>query len=128
MQAPPPVADETGRLAALQRYKVLDTPPEEGLDDLTRLAAYVCQTPMALLTLVDDERQWCKSRVGLAPGEIARRLSFCAHAIHALDICVVEDTHQDARFGPGSADDLEQMIDAGKGSHLRPSAQHRAIQ
>ena len=98
MQAPPPVADETGRLAALQRYKVLDTPPEEGLDDLTRLAAYVCQAPMALLTLVDGERQWCKSRVGMAPGEIPRRLSFCAHAIHAQDICAVEDTHRDERF------------------------------
>jgi len=98
MQAPPPVADETGRLAALQRYKVLETPPEGVLDDLTRIAAYVCRTPMSLLTLVDEHRQWFKSRIGLSLTETPRDLSFCAHAIHADDLYVVEDTHHDDRF------------------------------
>ena len=72
MQAPPPVADEQARLEALHRYKVLETPPEAGLDDLTRLAAYVCQTPIALLTFVDAGRQWFKSRVGLSLSETPR--------------------------------------------------------
>jgi PAS domain S-box-containing protein len=98
MQAPPPVADEKGRLAALQRYKVLATPPEGVLDDLTRIAAYVCQAPIALLTLVDGERQWFKSRIGMPLGETPRQLSFCAHAIHATDLYVVEDTLRDERF------------------------------
>ena len=98
MQAPPPVADEKGRLAALQRYKVLETPPEGGLDDLTRIAAYVCQTPIALLTLVDAQRQWFKSRIGLSLSETPRPLSFGAHVIHATDLYVVEDTRRDDRF------------------------------
>ena len=98
MQAPPPVADETGRLEALQRYKVLETPPEGVLDDLTRIAAYVCQTPIALLTLVDAQRQWFKSRIGLSLSETPRQLSFCAHAIHATDLYVVEDMRRDEGF------------------------------
>ena len=98
MQAPPPVADETGRLEALQRYEVLETPPEGVLDDLTRLAAYVCQTPIALVTLVDAQRQWFKSRIGLSLSETPRQLWFCAHAIHATDVYVVEDLRRDEGF------------------------------
>jgi len=98
MQAPPPVADETGRLEALRRYEVLETPPEGVLDDLTRIAAYVCQTPIALVTLVDAQRQWFKSRIGLALSETPRQLSFCAHAIHATDVYVVEDLGRDEGF------------------------------
>jgi len=98
MQAPPPVADEPGRLEALQRYKVLETPPEGALDDLVRIAAYVCQAPIALLTLVDAERQWFKSRIGFSPSETPRQLSFCAHAIHASDLFVVEDMRRDDAF------------------------------
>ena len=98
MQAPPPVADETGRLEALRRYEVLETPPEGVLDDLTRIAAYVCQTPIALVTLVDAQRQWFKSRIGLALSETPRQLSFCAHAIHATDVYVVEDLRSDEGF------------------------------
>ncbi len=98
MQAPPPVADEPGRLEALQRYKVLETPPEGALDDLVRIAAYVCQAPIALLTLVDAERQWFKSRIGFSPSETPRQLSFCAHAIHASDLFIVEDMRRDDAF------------------------------
>ena len=98
MHAPPPVADEPGRLEALQRYKVLETPPEGALDDLVRIAAYVCQAPIALLTLVDAERQWFKSRIGFSPSETPRQLSFCAHTIHASDLFVVEDMRRDDAF------------------------------
>ncbi len=98
MQAPPPVADETGRLEALKRYQLLGTPPEEALDELTRVAAYVCRTPIAMLTLVDDQRQWFKSRIGLDFSETPRRTAFCAHAIHATDLFIVADTAGDDRF------------------------------
>ncbi len=98
MQAPPPTADETGRLAALQRYRILQTPPEGGLDDLTRLAAHVCQTPIALLTLIDRDRQWFKSRIGLALSETPRDVAFCAHTLHAADVLVIEDAWADERF------------------------------
>ena len=98
MRAPPLAADEQGRLAALQRYKVLETPPEGVLDDLTRLAAYVCRTPIALLTLIDRDRQWFKSRFGLALSETPRDVAFCAHTIHARDAFVVEDAAADERF------------------------------
>jgi PAS domain S-box-containing protein len=98
MQAPPPAADEQGRLAALQRYKVLETPPEGVLDDLTRLAAYVCRTPIAHLTLVDRDRLWFKSRLGLAVSETPRSAACCADAIHADDVFTVDDATADARF------------------------------
>ncbi len=98
MQAPPPVADEGGRLDALQRYRVLGTPPEEDLDDLTRLAGYVCQAPIAVLTLVTEREQWFKSRIGMAVPDTPRDHSFCAHALHVDDLFVVPDTRQDPRF------------------------------
>jgi PAS domain S-box-containing protein len=98
MQAPPPTADEPGRLAALQRYQVLQTPPEGVLDELTRLAAYVCQTPIALLTLVDRDRQWFKSRVGVTLTETPRDVAFCGHTLHAADALVIEDAWRDERF------------------------------
>jgi two-component system, cell cycle sensor histidine kinase and response regulator CckA len=98
MQAPPPVTDETGRLEALARYQVLETPPERALDELTRVAAHVCQTPIALLTFLDAQRQWITARVGPAIPESPRRLAFCAHAIHAADLFIIADTLDDARF------------------------------
>ncbi len=99
MQAPPPIADEPGRLAALQRYKVLETPPDGVLDDLTRLAGYVCRTPIALLTFVDREREWFTSRVGLAIGETASRAVRSArHALQSADPFVIEDASRDERF------------------------------
>ena len=91
MQAPPPDADETGRLEALQRYLVLETPPERALDELTRVAAYVCQTPIALLTLLDAQRQRITSSVGPGLSETPRELAFCSHAIHAADLFIIPD-------------------------------------
>ena len=98
MNAPLP-PDETGRLAALRRYEVLDTPPEEAFDDLTRLAAHICQTPIALICLIDETRQWFKSKVGLAATETPRNTSICAHAIlHGDAGLQLSDTERDPRF------------------------------
>jgi GAF domain-containing protein len=90
--------DEEGRLAALRRYRILDTEPERAFDDLTLLASYVCQTPIALITLIDAERQWIKSRVGLDAQETSRSVAFCRHAITQPDVFVVPDARADERF------------------------------
>ncbi|MCX5932155.1 MAG: GAF domain-containing protein [Cyanobacteria bacterium] len=89
---------EQERLDALRDYRILDTPPEQAFDDLTALAAYVCDVPIALVSLVDTDRQWFKSKFGLEATETSRDVSFCAHAILQNDILVVQDTHLDARF------------------------------
>ena len=89
---------ETARLEALARYDILDTPREQDFDDLTRLAASICRTPIALVSLLDSDRQWFKSRYGLETEETPRDFSFCTHAIEQEDIFIVEDSHADARF------------------------------
>ena len=93
-----PAAGEDDRLAALRRYRILDTDPEQGFDDLTFLASYVCGTPIALITLVDADRQWFKSKVGLSLQETARNISFCTHTIQQTDLFVVRDALQESRF------------------------------
>jgi len=96
---PAPIPEhEAKRLAALRRYGVLDTPPESAFDELTRLAAQVCGTPIALITLVDEKRQWFKSRVGLDLAETPRDFSICAHTIARGELSVVEDATRDPRF------------------------------
>ena len=90
--------DEAARLQALHRYRILDTDPERNFDDLTALASQICGTPMALISLVDADRQWFKSRVGFPLVETSRAVSFCAHAIVTRDIFVVPDALDDARF------------------------------
>ncbi|MBE7174621.1 MAG: PAS domain-containing protein, partial [Williamsia sp.] len=90
---------EEHRLAALDSYQVLDTLSEKDFDDLTQLASLICDTPIALITLVDRNRQWFKSRKGLTISETERAHSFCAHAIDKPDeIMIVEDVHEDSRF------------------------------
>ena len=93
-------ADELRRLAALHELGVLDTNPEERFDRLTRLAAAMLGTPIALISLVDEDRQWFKSRVGLDVAETPRDVSFCAHAIigSPTEPFVIDDALQDARF------------------------------
>lgn len=90
--------DETARLAALRRYRILDTDPEQQFDDLTMLASQVCGAPIALITLVDAYRQWFKSRVGTTTTETSRSVSFCAHAMLQRGLFVIPDAREDARF------------------------------
>lgn len=90
--------NEIKRLKVLWQYSVLDTVPEEVFDDLTELAAHICQAPIALISLVDEHRQWFKSKVGLSLSETSRDISFCAHAITQTDLFVVPDATADQRF------------------------------
>jgi len=96
--AAPSLSTESARLAALNRYAILDSEPEQSFDDLVSLAAHICQVPMAMLSLVDDHRQWFKSKLGVQVRETPRENSICAHAIQQGDLFIVPDTLQDARF------------------------------
>ncbi|MFL6248740.1 MAG: GAF domain-containing protein [Thermoanaerobaculia bacterium] len=98
MNASPVSADEEARLAALQRYEILDSDPEQALDEVVQLAATICGTPIALISLVDSSRQWFKARVGLTMMETPRDISFCAYAIQHDEIFVVTDALRDPRF------------------------------
>lgn len=98
MQSAPLPADERERLQALQALMVLDTPPEERFDRVVRFAAEQLDMPMALVTLVDGDRQWFKSRFGLDAPQTGRDVAFCAHAILQPETFVVEDTQLDERF------------------------------
>jgi anti-sigma regulatory factor (Ser/Thr protein kinase) len=89
---------ETERLAALRRYRILDTEPERSFDDLALLASHICGTPMALITLVDERRQWFKARVGVTVAETSRAVSFCTRAISQRDLFIVSDALSDDRF------------------------------
>lgn len=95
-----PSKTELSRAAALNRYAILDTEPEQSFDDLVTLASYVCKTPMAFLSLVDDHRQWFKSKVGVEVRETPIETSICAHAIRPgkEDLFIVPDTLEDPRF------------------------------
>ena len=97
MSAPIP-ANEAERLKALYWYEIMDTEAEEVFDDLTLVASKVCQTPVALISLVGEKRQWFKARVGLAATETSRDISFCAHAMLQRDVFEVKDALQDERF------------------------------
>ncbi len=91
--------NEDRRLAGLLRFNVLDTESEQAYDDLTMLASEVCKTPIALISLIDEDRQWFKSRVGLDATETPRELSFCAYAIGQPDtVFEVQDATMDSRF------------------------------
>lgn len=89
---------EAKRLKVLWQYDVLDTVPEEVFDDLTELAARICEAPIALISLVDEDRQWFKSKVGLTVNETSRDISFCAHAVKQQDLFIIPDATKDLRF------------------------------
>jgi GAF domain-containing protein len=95
--APMPTTD-AARVAALEKYAILDTEPEQAFDDLTLLASHVCKTPIALISLVDEDRQWFKSKVGLSVSETPREIAFCSTAIQQSDVMIVPDTLLDDRF------------------------------
>jgi PAS domain S-box-containing protein len=99
MRKPSDPTLESTRLAALRRHGILDTPPEPELNEIVQLAAYICGVPIALITLVDENRQWFKARVGLAVAETPRDVAFCAHAILTPDdVLIVSDATLDPRF------------------------------
>ncbi|HEX7862802.1 MAG TPA: response regulator [Verrucomicrobiae bacterium] len=89
---------EANRLKALHSYHVLDTPAEEGFDELTRLAAHICGAPIALVSFIDAERLWVKSRVGCEITELSRRDAICTHVLESESVFIVEDAAADARF------------------------------
>jgi anti-sigma regulatory factor (Ser/Thr protein kinase) len=90
--------DEAARLAALRKYRILDTDPERAFDDLALLASHICETPIALISLIDADRQWFKARVGLSISETARSVSFCTHAIKQHELFVVPDARDHDTF------------------------------
>ena len=97
MSIPTP-KNESERIAALRRYEILDTPPEEAFDRITKIVAAVLNVPIALVSLVDETRQWFKSHCGLDVEETPREYAFCAHAIMSDRVLVVSDATQDPRF------------------------------
>lgn len=97
MQAPLP-PDESARLQALRDYKISGTPAESEFDDIAELSAQICATPIALITLVDEDRQWFKSKVGMNHESTPRDVAFCAHALLSPDILQIPDALADARF------------------------------
>lgn len=99
MKAAPLPSNEVARLRTLQRYRILDTETEAAFDDLATLAAQICQTPIALISFIDVDRQWFKSKVGFETTEISRELTFCAHTIlQPNQPLIVPDTLEDERF------------------------------
>jgi PAS domain S-box-containing protein len=98
MKEAPIPENEIVRVAALESFRILDTPSEENFDDLTKLATTICQTPIALISLIDPTRQWVKSACGFNKSETPRKIAFCAHAILQPDLMIVKDTLTDDRF------------------------------
>jgi len=97
--SPPTIPDERTRQAALVQYQILDTPPEEAFDEIVRLAAEICGTPIAMISIIDAHRQWFKARIGLTAAETPRDGGFCAYAItNPGDMLVVPDAALDPRF------------------------------
>jgi len=97
MTAPLP-KNETKRIKVLWQYDILDTVPEEVFDELADLAAHICGAPIALITLVDENRQWFKAKVGVGLNETGRDVSLCAHAILQEGLFIIPDTTLDERF------------------------------
>jgi GAF domain-containing protein len=95
---PPIPKNEKKRLRVLWQYDILDSVPEEVFDDLTELAARICEAPIAMITLVDEDRQWFKAKLGVTVNETSRDISFCAHAIGQPELFIVPDATLDERF------------------------------
>lgn len=107
----PPSAQEAKRLESLRRFEILDTLPEQSYDDIVYLASHICHTPIALITLIDDHRQWFKAKIGIDISETQRCWSFCDHAIRTPDhLMVVPDAQKDPRFADNPFVTAEQGV------------------
>lgn len=98
MIAPPKPFNEKERLRELNRFSILDSAPEPEFDELVELASRICKAPISMISLVDEDRQWFKSKIGLSTDQTDRNISFCGHAILNNDVMVVADTTSDQRF------------------------------
>lgn len=99
MQSPAMPLNENARQRAVDSYQLLDSPPEIDFDNITALASYICDVPVSLITMLDGERNWFKSVIGVPFSESPRELSFCGHAIHnPKEVMIVEDAREDERF------------------------------
>ncbi|HXM99075.1 MAG TPA: GAF domain-containing protein [Candidatus Dormibacteraeota bacterium] len=96
--ATPAPANDAARVAALEKYAILDSEPEQAFDDLAKLATFICKTPIALVSLIDGERQWFKSKIGIDATETPREVAICSTAIQQSDVFVVPDARKDERF------------------------------
>lgn len=103
-------AQESERLEALKEYNILDTPSEQAYDDITRLAAFICNVPIALITFVDTDRQWFKSKVGLDVDQTSRDVSFCSQCILKPEMMVIKDTFLDEHFKNNPLVNLDPYI------------------
>lgn len=114
IKAPIP-SNEAQRLEALLDYQILDSLPEQDFDDLTKTASAICKTPIALISLIDKDRQWFKSTVGLDATETNRDISFCGHAINGNELFLVRNALEDERFSdnPAVSSDLKVRFYAG---------------
>ncbi|MBN8571417.1 MAG: GAF domain-containing sensor histidine kinase [Ignavibacteria bacterium] len=97
ISAPIP-ANEKERLTKLKEYNILDTPAEESFEEIVKLASIICKVPMSTITLLDEKRQWFKSRIGIKNQETSREIAFCAHVINGDDLMIVNDATEDERF------------------------------
>ena len=127
--SPAPVAAATpssqpARLAALRSYGILDTPVEGAFDDITRIASHVCQTPIAVVNLIDEHRQWFKSEIGLGVRETPLETSICAHAILQFDFMEIPDTTLDGRFSGNPLVTGDPHLRFYAGALLKTSAGH----
>ncbi|HEY0993131.1 MAG TPA: diguanylate cyclase [Kofleriaceae bacterium] len=122
MGAAPKPIDEAARIAALLRYRILDTAPDPAFDRLTAIVSRVMEVPIALVSLVDAERQWFKSCIGLGDSkETSRDIAFCAYAIHGDSVFVIPDATADARFADNPVVVGEPYVRAYAGAPLRTS-------
>lgn len=90
--------NEAKRLLALRRYQILDTAAEQAFDEIVKISAHIFKTPIALISLIDEQRQWFKSKVGLDAEQTVREQAFCAHTMLRREVMEVADATKDTRF------------------------------